>query len=103
MSKKKEIPKSFELFGTTYNVVFDQQELEKEDCFGLHEAPKSLITLAKQFRDTEYSEDFITESFYHELAHALMTSMGEMKLNKNEKFIEILGKLLMQFNKTAKY
>ncbi len=35
--------------------------------------------------------------------HALMSQMGELKLNKNEKFIEILGKLLMQFNETVEY
>ena len=97
------IPKSFKLFATKYNITFDKERLEDEDTYGLHEAPKSLITLAEGFKKIEYSDDFVAESFYHELAHALMTQMGELELNQNEKFIEILGKLLMQFNDTAEY
>lgn len=97
------IPKKFKLFGTTYTVVFDDERLEHEDSYGLHEAPQTLITLAKAYRGVKYSDDFVIDSFYHEKAHALLYSMGEFKLNKNEKFIEVLGKLLRQSDETAEF
>lgn len=39
-------------------------------------------------------------TFYHELVHAILFSMG--KMTHDEEFVENFGSLLHQFNKTVK-
>ena len=43
------------------------------------------------------------ETFWHELTHAILESMGEHKLNNDEAFVEEFSKRLYQAIRSAKF
>jgi hypothetical protein len=103
MSKKQGIPKSFQLFGTTYNVVFDNKRMEDMGCYGLASYGECEITLSDVQGMDKLGEDRIKDCFYHEKVHMILDAMNERELSKNEKFVDVFAKLLRQSDVTAKY
>ncbi len=100
---KNKIPKSFKLFGTTVNVVFDNNRSYTESSIGLSEWKKSLITLADESSGEKIDKDVIIDTFYHEKFHAILDAMGEPELSGNEKFVNLVSKLWRQSDETAEY
>ena len=47
-----------------------------------------------------YSDDTVEHTFYHELVHAILFNMGEMKLYSNERFVDAFGGMLQQYMST---
>ena len=103
MSKKLGIPKSFQLFGATVNVVFDNKRMEDMGSYGLASYGESEITLSNTQGVDKLSEDRIKDCFYHEKVHLILDSMNERELSKNERFVDIFAKLWRQSDVTAKY
>ena len=99
----KVIPKRFKLFGTTINVVFDNKRMNDMNCYGYWEYRSSQITLSTTDGVHELSTDRITDCFYHEKTHAILETMGEFELSKNEKFVDTFAKLLRQSDMTSEY
>jgi len=97
------IPKKFKLFGATINVVFDSKRMNDLESYGYAEYGKSLITLAEPNGFEELSEDKIIDTFYHEKVHIILDSMGEHKMSKNERFVDLFSKLLRQSDETSEY
>ncbi len=101
--KNKKIPKKFKLFGTTMNVIFDDQKMQDMEALGLAEYCMCRITLASKDGVESLGDDRIVDSFYHEKVHLILDSMGETELSKNEKFVDIFAKLWRQSDETAEY
>lgn len=97
------IPKSFKLFSTTVNVVFDDNRMNDLGCVGLSEIFHSRITLSKTRHGDEMPADTVLDTFYHEKIHMILDSMNETKLSGNEKFIEVFAKLLRQADETMEF
>ena len=97
------IPKSFQLFGTTIDVVFNDKKMEKECSLGLSEHFKSKITLTKTTNKKKLSDGVVLDSFYHEKVHTILDAMYEHKLSSNEKFVEVFSRLLRQSDETSKF
>lgn len=97
------IPKSFKLFASTFNVVFDNQRMDDQNAYGITEHERFEITLSDCYNGKKLSKDTIVDTFYHEKVHAILVAMNEHKLNKNEPFIDVFAKLLRQSDETAKY
>jgi len=97
------IPKSFKLFGTTINIVWDNLRMNDVHAFGLFEYAKSQITLANKDGIDDISEYKILDTFYHEKVHAILTAMRERELSDNEKFVDVFAKLLRQADETSIY
>ena len=97
------IPKSFKLFGTTINVVFDSKKLDKDGSIGLAENLKSLITLTDISKGSQINKDVVIDSFYHEKVHMILDAMREYKLSGDEKFVEVFSRLLRQSDESAEY
>lgn len=98
-----DIPKSFKLFGTTIDVVFDEARMDDKKAFGTSEYGKSLISLSKRDGLDDLSEGKIMDTFYHERTHMILNSMNENELSRNEKFVDVFSKLLRQADETAEY
>jgi len=90
------IPKSFKLFGTTINVVYDNKRTDDVHAFGFCEYAQSRITLATVDGIEKLSSDRAIDCFYHEKLHMILNRMKEDELSKNEKFVDVFAKLLRQ-------
>lgn len=99
----EKIPKSFKLFGTTINIVWENERLNDHKVYGLAEYSKSQITLSTTHSTDNLSEDRMLDTFYHEKVHTILDAMNERDLSENEKFVDVFAKLLRQSDETAKY
>ena len=97
------IPKSFQLFGTTVEVVWDNKRMNDLNSYGLYEYTKNRITLSDLDGVELLSEDRMKDCFYHESVHAILEAMCERDLSKNEKFVDTFAKLMRQMNETKQY
>lgn len=97
------IPKTFKLFATTINVVWDDKRMDDIHAFGISEYGSSKITLCKKDGISELSEGKIQDTFYHEKVHMILNTMNENELSSNEKFVDVFAKLLRQSEETAEY
>jgi hypothetical protein len=73
-----------------------------QSLFGRFDPKTKTIEVALTMHGVDIVEDVIDHTLHHELAHAMMILMYEMDLNQNEKFIDQLGGLMAQFNKTKR-
>ena len=95
------IPSKFNLFATEIEVVFDNEHMNDQKCYGLFEHSRSRITLSTTDGVNRLSKDRIIETFYHERTHAILEAMREYELSANEKFVDLFSKLLRQADESA--
>lgn len=88
------IPKSFQLAGLKWKVKENNHLVNMGEC---HSA-RGLIYLKP---DPNYSAEVREQSFYHELVHAILYTMGDNGPH-DEKFVDGFAFLLHQYMKTAK-
>jgi hypothetical protein len=97
------IPKSFKLFGTTINIVWDNNKMNDKSIYGEADYGSSKITLSTTKGTVELSEDRILDTYYHEKVHIILNTMHEDDLSSNEKFVDTFAKLLRQSDITSEY
>lgn len=98
-----EIPKRFKLFGTTYNIVWDNKKMNDLELYGQTNYSRSEIILTNVNGLDPLSDDKMMDTFYHEKLHAILDMMNERDLSTNEKFVDVFAKLLRQADETAEY
>lgn len=117
--KKFRIPKEFTLFGHRYSIVIEDDLFEKENCYGTADDDEKKIRIQKKQIVTKSYEDgtdkiiknvpiditdeTIIETYYHEVIHAILDSLGEETLSENEKFVNMMGKAMLEIYLTSKY
>lgn len=91
-NKSSVVPTYFELGGFEWTVKFsdDLTELGKSDCHS------QLITLRSGM-----SEQTTIQTFYHELVHAILFTMGQM--SHDEVYVDAFAVFLHQFAKTQEW
>lgn len=100
---KNKIPKKIKLFGTTYNIIWDNKRLNDKEVYGLCDKSKNQIILSTTFGLDKLAEDRIIETYYHELVHAILEAMFERELSSNEQFVDIFSKLIRQAIESAEF
>ena len=88
------IPKRFNVGGQTINVnIKDRIESDKlgECCVA-----EARIDIAKTFNGREQAYTSQLNTFYHELAHCILDTMGEDELSRNEKFVSCFSSFLCE-------
>ena len=90
------IPKRFEMFGSTINVV-RRKDLLGSCTAGLWESDSQRISIA-----TGLTPDQAQHAFVHEFFHAALEACGEHKLSADEKFVDTLAGLTVQMLKSAR-
>ena len=96
----KKIPKDYQVGGQRIEV----RNVERcdDNCVGQCCLAGGYIELADRFsKDGTHSEDSKTNTFYHELTHSILRTMGEIELNDNEKFVCSFSSLLTEAMKDA--
>ena len=96
-----DIPKTFELCGRKWKVKYVTPKTalkysdNAEEAHGFCDDPTSTIYLIKGD-----SEEYTIITFWHELAHGMLYSMGYREHDEAE--VDRLGQLLHQFDKSRK-
>ena len=94
------IPFKFQIAGQTIKVIEDNDLLAKEDMYGYFDPKQMVISVNKP---GIVSQERAEQAFFHELVHAILDEMGELKLSKNERFVDSFSTLLHQAVKTFEY
>ena len=63
----------------------------------------STIKITTECNNKPTSNDYQEASYYHELVHGILQTMGEFDKDSDERFVEGFANLLHQAIKTAKY
>jgi hypothetical protein len=99
----KRIPSSFQIGSLTFKVTrATAEEMEKRagiPAYGLFLPDSQEILVHKSGK--ECSAALASQSFYHELGHAILWVMSHRD-QKNEKVVDQLGHILKQFSDSAK-
>jgi len=90
---KINIPETFHLFGSEYEVVFRDDLSQVEGLEGRHHYGLKKIEL--QSIDATHTRDSVEHAYFHELIHAILCQMSDEK-NNDETFIDIFAGLLHQ-------
>lgn len=103
MKKLSGIPKRFKLFANTISVVWDNKLMELKGNLGNYIHGKRIITLSNTSDGVVLSNDSMTDTFYHEVVHAILHEMDREDLSLDDKFVDLLSKLIRQFVETQEY
>jgi hypothetical protein len=49
------------------------------------------------------TDDTLIETFFHELVHIILDATGEIELTENERFVNMMGKSLLEIYQTSNY
>ena len=94
------IPGSFELLGHTITVEWVEDLNWKSDARGEACYRENKIRIQRRTIDSPYSEDVILSTFYHELVHFIFLYAEKSELKDDEKLVNLVANLFMQFLKT---
>ena len=102
---QNKIPTSFQLGGITYKVVQADTRPEgiKDTCTGHIIYSKGLVEVFNNHVGYKCTDEYKQLSFYHELFHAIFTTMGKEEMSGDEELVEGMANMLHQFMKTAEY
>ena len=97
------IPKRFQLYGQTIEVVMDPTIGHNSDCRGLADYRNNKIMLQLPGEQVPCPQSQIEQSFLHELVHYLFDMAGYPDDRKDEVKVERISNLLHQALVTAEY
>lgn len=96
------IPKKFTLGGTEYSVEISDSSIDN-NVVAQVSYPEALVSVSSKSKGKRCTEAYMEASFYHELVHAMLETMGKHTLSDDEELVEGLANQLHQFMKTAEY
>ena len=97
--------KSFKLGGHSIKVKYSKTVRDPEtgsEIFGLCNPMTNEIHIATSINKTVLNEDILRHSLKHEIVHYILILLNESELNSNEKFVDMFGMFLHQFDETKK-
>lgn len=102
MKKMNRIPKRFHVGGQDIEVK--EVDICEDSCIGNIVLPQGEIQIAKYVtRGIEQSETSKLNTFWHELTHSILKTMGEYELNGNEKFVCTFSGFLTEAVRSFEY
>lgn len=94
------IPGKFKVGGTS--IVIANPEYIDDGVLGMCHLNEGFIEIANTFRmNHPQSSDSKVNTFYHELVHAILDTMGELDLSRDEKFVNCFAGFLTEALTTA--
>ena len=98
--KYVKIPKNYQVGGQAMEV----RDVERCDgnCVGACAVSAGFVEIAEKFsKDQVQSPTSKVNTFYHELTHSILGTMGEKELDETEKFVCCFSSLLCEAMKNA--
>lgn len=96
-----EIPTKFNVGGQEINVRI--KDTIPNDRLGECTLWNGDISIANIYKGIEQSPSSKLNTFYHELTHAILDTMGEYELSANERFITSFASFLTEAIKSFEY
>lgn len=96
------IPKEFELLSQRITVEFKDDLVERAGAVGLASFMENKIYIQNKTKQHKIVKDQQMLTYYHELIHMILFTMGEEKLNKKESFVDMFASLLYQHERSKK-
>lgn len=95
---KFRIPSEIDIAGQTFQIHMDSSLLKIANCCGQTHFESGLILI-----DPSLRPEVKGVTYFHELVHAILITMGRDDLNRDEAFVDMMGNLIWQSFKSAKY
>lgn len=94
------IPEKFKLNGDTINVIIDDVYCSDEKCLGEADFEEKVITLCGIYKGKRVSKNDKEQTFFHELVHMILDSMGKDRLKYDENFVDLFATRLHEYEKS---
>lgn len=95
---KFKLPSEVQIAGQSFTVIADPAVKKIGGCCGQTHFDEGFIVI-----DPNLKPDTLGITYYHEIVHAILMTMGQSELNKDESFVDNFASLLWQAQKTATY
>ena len=101
---KMPIPKTIRVGKKRYSIEVVEALLQRR-VMGHIDHDKQLIQIGRRSNYTgkAYTQAMMTDTFWHELVHAILNDMGQTTLNKDEKFVSEFSRQLTKAIKSARF
>lgn len=96
------IPTYCELGGQEIQTIIDDNTCNA-GTLGYSTPADGTINICKFVQGVKQSHSVSQNTYFHELVHLILQTIGEMELNDNEKFVQNLGTVLYEFFRTSKW
>lgn len=94
------IPEKFKLNGHVINVIVDDEYCKENKYFGEADFTERIITLCSIYNTKKLKKSDKEKTFFHELVHMILDSIGEEKLKYDEKFVDEFAVKLYEYEKS---
>ncbi len=94
------IPEKFKLNGKPIEVIVDDIFCTSQVCYGEADFSERSITLCSCYGGKRLSKKFKEQTFFHELVHMILDSMGKDRLKYDEDFVDLFATRLYEYEKT---
>ena len=94
------IPENFRLNGEPYKVVIDDEYCNDDCLYGEADFTQRLITICKKYNGKVLKKSTREKTYFHELVHQILHSMGKEKLKYNEDFVDLFAERLYEYEKS---
>ncbi len=94
------IPNMFKLNKKLYKVIIDDDYCNDDCIHGEADFSQRLITLCHRYNNKVLKKSIKENTFFHELVHHILDSIGEDKLKYDERFVDLFATRLHEYEKT---
>lgn len=94
------IPESFKLNSIKIVVIVDDDYCNSYGYHGEADFTEKAITLCNRFKGKKLTKKEREHTYYHELVHMILDSMGHDRLKFDEKFVDLFAQRLYEYEKT---
>ena len=101
--KQLTLPKKVKVGDKWYSVEIVEAMRDKAFMGEVHYGKQTITLARKTHHGVPFKLSALHESFWHELTHAILDSMGETKLCNNETFVEEFSNRLSKAIQTARF
>jgi hypothetical protein len=104
MLNVNEIPSSIEILGHEIKIVYDNATCKEKMALGFADLHHNRIVLTTldPHTDLPMPPSIVYHTFLHEVTHFMLDFMGDKK-GEDEKFVDLMGGMIYQIIKTARY
>lgn len=98
------IPKFFYIFSEKIKVSFLKKIKHAEgESYGVWIENENRIKLARTLFNKPLTKEQMEQTYFHEVTHAILDSIGEPELSNNEILVDKFSKALYQVLKSSEY
>lgn len=94
------IPENFKLNGRLIRVIVDDDYCTGNKLAGEADFTEKVITLCDKYAGVKVGKAEKEKTYFHELVHMILDSMGKHQLKYNEAFVDEFALRLYEYEKT---